>query len=562
MDPNKEIKEGFPSIPSNDLDDENPYVIKPENNNIFQKTDTIDLDPDKGNISDQLGLEFDYPTITKIFKHNSQENNQNEVNNNFNNDNDNNNNKNRNFLDNFDSPIDLSDLPNDNKINNFDNNNNNNNFNNNDNEGNNMKYPNLSEVFDKNNNNIQNNNNYGNKNNYENNNNNYGNNNYGYKNNYENNFGGPNNYNNNPNNNFNNDNFEQMKKIQNIITACDTKFKSAIAQYKNYQVIESKKNLINLINTLNTLEKTIKEKNKYASPLLPNIDSLKSSISKKYYEYNYFTYILTSNLFQNIQYKNGYDISKFAENFIITRYFITFNDIIDTSFDPNFSTKETLLNIFSRAQKSGEKTLFLYGPKGSGKTLYVHALANELGAVLGQIDNLQTIKIKYFVREFSKLICDYLTRPIIVFVKNVDILSKEALGDITFLRDKFCGYQKSVLFICSSAFPIKNLPPQLKFKYVHLINSANQANKCNFFKNLTNKFGIKVSMNDNELNDFVIQNFKNYSNRDVFQVIKSTMDIRKRSGGSIFEIGRNDLEQALKIVKGSLDQQTTQFYGL
>ena len=51
-----------------------------------------------------------------------------------------------------------------------------------------------------------------------------------------------------------------------------------------------------------------------------------------------------------------------------------------------------ILEIYERAQKSGYKTLFLYGPNGSGKTLYVHALANELGAVLGQIDNLQTIK--------------------------------------------------------------------------------------------------------------------------------------------------------------------------
>ena len=79
---------------------------------------------------------------------------------------------------------------------------------------------------------------------------------------------------------------------------------------------------------------------------------------------------------------------------------------------------------------------------------------------------------------------------------------------------------------------------------------------------MTNKFGIKVSMSDSDLNNFVYQNFRNYSNQDVFQVIKTAMDLKKQTGGSIFDISRNELEKALKMKPGSLDQQCIQYYGL
>ena len=577
MEPNnnnsepKETKDSFPSIPSNDLDDENPYREDVKKNEIVGKVNTLDLDPEKGNISDQLGLEFDYPTQTKVFAESDnieknldakydlpKPNNSNpyEINNNANNNN--NMNENRKFLDSFENPIGLNDLPTNNNNNNFGNKNNNY-GNKNNNYGNNNNF----------------NNNYGNNNNF---NNNYGNNNNFNRNNYMNNFGGPSDYNNNnnynpnnnynnnnnynPNNNFNN-NDQNLKKIQNIITVCDTKYKNAISQFKNYQIIESKKNLAYLINTLSSLEKTVKEKNQIALPLLPNITSLKNTIINKYSEYNYFTYILTSNLFQNIQYQKNCDLVKFCEKFMTTRPFISFDDIYDTSTNPNMPTKQALLEIYTKAQRTGYKSLFLYGPNGSGKTLYVHALANELGAVLGQLDSVQIIKVQYLVKEFARIITEYINRPLIVYVKNVDSLCKfGALGEIMFLYDKFNSYNKNVLFICSSPFPLKNTPQQLKFKYIHLINSANQNNKYNLFKFLINKFGIKISMDENDLSNFVYQNFKNYSNGDVFQVIKCAMDFKKQSGGNVFEIGRTELEQALKTKKGSLDQQCMQYYGL
>jgi len=550
----KETSDSFPSIPSNDLDDENPYKKEAENN-IFAKSETIKLDPEKDNISDQLGLEFDYPTETKVFGDKDK------IANNLNYElpkpvEDNNVNENRNFLDNFDKPVELNQLPNNNN-NNFGNNNNNY-MNNNNNYNNNN--------FNNNYNPNNYNNNYGGQNNYNNNYNNNNNNNY--NNNNNNNYNN-NNFNNNYNNNYNNNNFnnnnnnnEYMKKVQNILTACDAKFKNAITQFKGFQIRESKNSLTYLINSLTTLERSVKEKNQSAISLLPNITSLKNNITNKLYEYNYFTYILNASLFKNFQYQAKSDLAKFAEKFILSRSFVSFNDIFDTTLDKNKPTRQALLDIYDRAQRSGYKTLFLYGPNGSGKTLYVHALAAELGAVLGQLDNLQHIKIQYFVKEFARIITEYINMPIIVYIKNVDSLSKNALGEILFLHDKFNTFKKNAIFICSSPFPLQNLPQQLKFKYIQLINSANQTNKYNLFRFLTNKFGIKISMSDSDLNNFVYQNFRNYSNQDVFQVIKTAMDLRKQAGGSIFEMGRNDLEKALKMKPGSLDPQCMQYYGL
>ena len=567
MEPNNEAAQddSFPKIPDNDFDDENPYKADFENVNKFKKSDTIKLDPEKDNISDQLGLEFDYPTETKVFgdKENNDFPKPYNDNNNINND--------RNILDNFDKPIDINDLPNNN--NNFMNNNNNNNF------------PNNNNNFANNNNNM-NNNNYGNNNNYNQNNNNYANN-FGGPNNYNNNNFNNNNYNNNNynnnnynnnnynnnfnNNNYNNNNFnnnnnnnnnndEFTKKIQNILNVCDTKYKNAIAQFKNFQIIESKIELNKLMNNLTTLEKTAKDKN--VTSLLPTITSLKNNLTNKFYEYNYFTYILNSSLFKNVQYQKNTDLAKFAEKFILNRSFISFNDIYDTTLDQNKPTKSMILEIYERAQKSGYKTLFLYGPNGSGKTLYVHALAAELGAVLGQLDNLQFIKIQFFVKEFARLMSEYRKRPVIIYIKNVDALSRNALGETLFLMDKYNGSKQNALLIGSSPFPVKNLPPKLQFNYKVLINSANQNNKINLFKFMINKFGIKIPMNDGDLNNFVYQNLRNYSNRDIFNVIKAAMNLKKESGGNIFEIGRNELEKAIKSTPGSLDPQCMQFYGL
>ena len=584
----------FPSEPNNNNNSFNPYRVNDNNSGFGFNQNNANNNINNNNNSGYNPYRINNNNDSfKLNSNNMNNNNSNygfNPNNNMNNNNNNNYGFNRNNSSNFGFNNNMND--NNNKYNNnyYRSNSINNSYNGNQNNYNNN--------YNNNNfNNNYNNNNYSMNNNNNNSFNNYNNNNYNNNNNYSaynpNNSFNNNNYNNNINNmfpsvesintdidtdfpNINDINEqEQIKKetnrkkeskdkaiMSNIIKVCDDKFKNAVAQFKNYQLVESKKNLKHIISSLNTLEQSIKNQKQFALDLIPNITTLKTDVTKKLNEYNYFTYILEQTLLKNIQYSRNFDLPTFAAKFIIKHPYSSFDDIFDTTLDNNKPTRNMLLNIFNDAQFSGYKSLFLYGPKGSGKTLYAHALASEIGGIIGQINDLRIIKINYFVKEFARVITECTSKPIIIFLKNIETMTQYALNEILFLHDKFNTEQRRVLFICSSQYPLRGLPYQLKFKYVQLINGAGQKNKYNLFKFYFSKFGINFKMSDDDLNNFVTQNFRNYSNKDVFFVVKQMMDIKKQKGENIYDLGRDELEQAMKLRPGSLDQQSMQYYYL
>ena len=563
MDSNDNEKEEttpFPDsskdVQKSDIDDYNPYrddnegeekeekekkeekEEKKDKKGNEYKESIFDIDPEKGNISEQLGelgTEFDYPTQTRIISNqdnqfndakNMQMNNEvpQALDDDFNpygNDNNTEGNKSaenetRNFLDNFKEAINNNTPNMNNNLNNNINNNNqnyNNNFNNN---------------------------------------------------NYNNNFNNFNNNNNNYNNNNNNSNDENIKKIQKIIDTCTTRYKNALVDFKNYKIPESKNCLEKLITSLDTLTKTINEKNQNASSLLPNISSLRAEVGRKLSEYNFMTYQLILNLFKNIKYDPKMDLATFTKKFFLSCPFVSFNDIYDPSTDPNQGLQKNILEIYNRSQRTGIRGILLYGPRGSGKTLVVHALAKQSGAVVAQLEGVQNLKIKYFVTEFGRLCSEYINRPVIIFVKNIDLLAyNNALPELMFLYDKFNNNnKKNIFFIVSSTSPPQYLPKQLKFTYIQCVNCANQSMKYGLFKFLIDKLGIKISMMEQDLNNFVYQNMRNYSNKDVFLVIKCCLDLKKQAGGNLQDIDRSILERALRNIKGSLNQQFIQGYNL
>ena len=584
----------FPSEPNNNNNSFNPYRVNDNNSGFGFNQNNTNNNINNNNNSGYNPYRINNNNDSFKFNSNNMNNNNSNYgfnpNNNMNNNNNNNYGFNRNNSSNFGFNNNMNDNNNNYNNNYYRSNSINNSYNGNQNNYNN-NYNNNS--F----NNNYNNNNYSMNNNNNNSFNNYNNNNYNNNNNYS-------AYN--PNNSFNNNNYnnsinnmfpsvesintdidtdfpnindineqEQIKKetnrkkeskdkaiMSNIIKVCDDKFKNAVAQFKNYQLVESKKNLKHIISSLNTLEQSIKNQKQFALDLIPNITTLKTDVTKKLNEYNYFTYILEQTLLKNIQYSRNFDLPTFAAKFIIKHPYSSFDDIFDTTLDNNKPTRNMLLNIFNDAQFSGYKSLFLYGPKGSGKTLYAHALASEIGGIIGQINDLRIIKINYFVKEFARVITECTTKPIIIFLKNIETMTQYALNEILFLHDKFNTEQRRVLFICSSQYPLRGLPYQLKFKYVQLINGAGQKNKYNLFKFYFSKFGINFKMSDDDLNNFVTQNFRNYSNKDVFFVVKQMMDIKKQKGENIYDLGRDELEQAMKLRPGSLDQQSMQYYYL
>jgi SpoVK/Ycf46/Vps4 family AAA+-type ATPase len=258
------------------------------------------------------------------------------------------------------------------------------------------------------------------------------------------------------------------------------------------------------------------------------------------------------------------ELGTFAKKFIVSHPFVSFNDIYDVSNGQNPSLQKTLCEIYERSQRSGYKTLLLYGPRGSGKTLAVHALAYHIGGIVAQIEGLEFFKIQFFIKEFARICSENTSkeRPLVIFVKNINTLVSNALNELLFLFDKFSNDKRNLILVASSSIPMNYLPKQFKFTYIQCINCANQRNKYNLFKFLTNKFGIVVNMPEQDLINFVYQNYRNYSNNDIFLVIRVALDIKKKNGGSLEEIDRNTLEQSTRSVRGTLSPQIIQAYNL
>jgi Cdc6-like AAA superfamily ATPase len=335
-----------------------------------------------------------------------------------------------------------------------------------------------------------------------------------------------------------------------------------MVQFKNYQIPESKNNLAHVITSLDTLTKTIKEKNQNANSLLPNISSLRAEVNRKLSEYNFMTYQLILNLYKNKTYNPKMDLASYVKSFLLSTPFVSFNDFYDPSNDPKTIIKNKMLELYERSQRSFFRGILLYGPKGSGKTLAVHAFAQHIGAVVAHIEGEANLKIKFFVTELGRICSEFTKRPVVIFIKNADFIVNKALPELLFLYDKFNNNKKNIMFILSSTIPPQNFPRQLKFTYIQCINCVNQRNKYGLFKFLTNKFGINISMNEQDLMNFVYQNFRIYSNNDVFQVIKTCLDLKKQEGGSLDEVDRTILEKAMRIVPGSLSPQIVQYYNL
>lgn len=534
---------------------ENPFSLfaesNEENNNLQKEEEKKDnnvnnqgglfsnmANLDKGNISEQIGLDFDLPSQTQVEKQ-FQSNNQLVMNPQVNQGGNNPyQNPNQNDFDNY---YGLNNNPYGN----------NNNMNSN-------PYENHQYYSPYGNNNPQNNNQNQNISN----------------NNFNNNYNNPPyNYPNYPptNNNNNNNNLDiKEKKVLEILNSCEQHLSNSIVLFKSRQINEAKQSLLGLIKALDGLSQSLKVKQITNPSFPPRIANIYSRATKTLFIFSLQTYTLTQTLFKYSAFDQTDDLAKYAQKYILTRPFITFEDIFDPEVNNNNSIKNQLMDAWFRTQRTNHKNLLLYGPQGSGKTLTVHALAHEIGGKIVQIEGSQLFQIPYFVKELARVAFDIgdPAKPLVFFVRNIESLfgNNSLINAFNWLFDKLSCDKRKVIFVTSACSPPQLIPRDIAKKFYYPINirPALAIYKCQFLKFVLEKLGVKLEASENEIQNFA-QKLESYSNGDIFNVIKMSIDLKKQNfpGDEHPEIiDINIMNKAVSVVPASLTPQIKSWYYL
>ena len=576
-DNNNNNNNNNPNINNND-DFSNPFKNdfnnNNQNNNDNQLSNPFEEDFKKDNNNQNNNNndnEFSNP-----FKNDFNDNNNNNNNNNkhyFNPyDDDNNNNNNNPFEDNMNSnPF----------VNNFGHNNfNNNQSNNNNNPNNNNNNYNNNDFNDNNNRNF---NQQNNNNNFNNNQNNF---------NDQNNFKNQNNFNNQNNNNFNRnnapnntpnnsntpstDNEKDLKKIQAIIGKCQSLLDASKREYEAFNIREAITTLCKTIKGLDSLKQTINTQKQLFSVLLPQITSLRNKSFSNLQEYRIMVYKIINIRFKPVlfrPYDQNETLIDFCSKYILHKPFISFDDIYDNnSVDESKKVRNSLNFYVDQANKTGNKCFLVYGPHGCGKTLTIHALANKLGARIAQIEGIELFKIPFFSRDFIKACFSSINfKPLIIYMKNIEQMFS-TMNNFNFIYDKVSSsFQLNVYFFASSSINAYNLPRQIndKFQFFQLINPVDKKKRSEYIRFISEKIGIAIKINEQELNNFAMEKLNNFSNGDIFDLIRNAIGIKKNNGPPddenwVYREGLylDDILNALGSVKGTLTNDVIKSYYL
>ena len=389
-----------------------------------------------------------------------------------------------------------------------------------------------------------------------------------------------NNMNNNPNNNMNNnpnnnnDRYNHdIKKINDIMNRCELLYNEAHSLYDKYEIQKAINNLSKAIKGLDGLRQSIMKNKTQFSSFLPNINSLYFIYFKDLQMYRLTIYQLIPRKFMPVKYNGLENFQDYLKKYLLTEPFVTFDDIYDPNTDNNKRLKFIMNDYYQKSQRLGYKNFLLFGPNGSGKTLAVHALANLLNAKIAQLEGVELFKIANFSLEFMKVAINYMQfKPLIIYIRNIEKMFSN-MNNFNFIYDKATSSKLDIILIASTSILQNQLPKDLssKFHYTYCIRPCEKNEKVNLIKFICKKIGVNINIQDKDLNEFVYQNLRNYSNEDIFNLIVTAVDLKKNKFGNSDEnlemlykegINGEELKNASNIVQGSLTPEVMKNYYL
>ena len=349
---------------------------------------------------------------------------------------------------------------------------------------------------------------------------------------------------NNPNKQFNINNFDitnqneikndkvskDFKTIENIIKKCESLYYSAKSNYENYKIKEAISTLKKIINTLNSVKTTIKTQKNEFSPFIPQINMLENVSTTTLYNYKMNLYEAIDTKYKSInpnQFKNNESLIDFCSKFILYNPFISFDDIYN-----NNNMIDGFMEKLNEARIHQKKCILLYGDRGSGKSLLVHACAQKMGGSVAQIERDQFLKIPFFAREFMKVCFKNIgyNKPLFVYMKNIEYMFS-CRNQFDFIYDKVASsFNLNIYFIASTNIDLNRLPKDIyhKFQFFHEVKTVENKNKSDFMRFICDKCDIKLNVNLIEFNNFINQNLDNFPNKKIFELIKCAINIKKQ----------------------------------